>query len=239
MARMLQVTVFWFGVLLVPAVGYLMLELGAAVPVMVMFLGIGVIIVYFGLKGALSSQRKKHVDFLNDYFDAALHSKTHEELRDNLEVLLRKMEETGWTEGNSHSKESSVTDRYQSLRRCLELTLTAIDYKESRRADPETLKKLKLDLPNLEIQLRSIHWGEGDASVTQRLYDVRYQYWFSFAAALRLWSGVAVPMTVLTWLVEATSVVQGQRDPEEVYTLGFYSMFGFISFVIARLFGMR
>ncbi len=243
MVRIWQVCVFWFGMLLVPAAGFLMLELGAAVPVMVTLLGIGVVLSYFGLKVGLSSQRKKHVDFLNGYFDAVLHSTTHEELRDNLEVLLRKMEETGWTEGYldrvSHTKETSASDRYQNLRKCLELTLTAIDYKDSRRADPETLKKLKLDLPNLEIQLRSIGWGEGEASVTQRLYDVRYQYWFSFTAALRLWSGVALPMIVLTWLVEATSVVQGQRDPKEVYTLGFYSLFGFISYVIARLFGLR
>ena len=146
---------------------------------------------------------------LNDYFDAALHSKTHEELRDKLEVLLRELEKTG-TEG--YLKKTSAYDRYQNLRKCLELSRTAIDYKESRRADPETLKKLKLDLPNLEIQLRSIGWGEGEASVAQRLYDVRYQYWFSFAAALRLWSGVAFPMIVITWLIEATSVVQGQRD---------------------------
>jgi hypothetical protein len=236
MVRVLQVCVFWFGMLLVPAVGFLMLELGAAVPVMVMFLGIGVILAYFGLKVALSSQRKKQVDFLNDYFDAVLHATTHEELRDKLEVLLRELEKTG-TEG--YLKETSAYDRYQNLRKCLELTLTAIDYKDSRRADPETLKKLKLDLPNLEIQLRSIGWGEGETSVTQRLYDVRYQYWFSFAAALRRWSGVALPMIVLTWLVDATSVVQGGRDPKEVYTLGFYSLFGFISYVIARLFGLR
>ena len=236
MVRLLQVCVFWFGMLLVPAVGYLMLELGAADPVMVTFLGLGVVLVYFGLKVTLSSQWKKHVHFLNEYFDAALHSKTHDELRDNLEVLLRELEKTG-TEG--YLKETSAHDRYQNLRKCLELTLTAVDYKDSRRADLETLKKLKLDLPNLEIQLRSIGWGEGEASVAQRLYDVRYQYWFSFAAALRLWSGVALPMIVITWLFEATSVVQGQRHPKEVYTLGYYGMTCFISYIIARLFGLR
>jgi hypothetical protein len=236
MVRIWQACVFWFGMLLVPAVGYLMLELGAADPVMVTFLGLGVVLVYFGLKVALSSQWKKHVGFLNDYFDAVLHLTTHEELRDNLEVLLRELEKTGM---EGYLKETSAYDRYQNLRKCLELTLTAIDYKDSRRADPETLKKLKLDLPNLEIQLRSIGWGEGEAGVTQRLYDVRYQYWFSFAAALRLWSGVAFPMIVITWLIEATSVVQGQRDPKEVYTLSYYGGSCLICFVIARLFGWR
>jgi hypothetical protein len=236
MVRLWQVCVFWFGMLLVPAVGYLMLELGAADPIMVTFLGLGVVLVYFGLKVALSSQRKKHVDFLNDYFDAVLHATTHEELRDKLEVLLRELEKTG-TEG--YLKETSAYDRYQNLRKCLELTLTAIDYKDSRRADSESLKKLKLDLPNLEIQLRSIGWGEGEASVAQRLYNVRYQYWFSFAAALRLWSGVALPMILITWCIEATMVIQEGQNPKEVYTLGYYSVACFISFVIARLFGWR
>jgi hypothetical protein len=236
MVRIWQVCVFWFGMLLVPAVGYLMLELGAADPVMVTFLGLGVVLVYFGLKVALSSQRKKHVDFLNDYFDAVLHATTHEEVRDKLEVLLRELEKTG-TEG--YLKEISAYDRYQNLRKCLELALTAIDYKDSRRADPESLKKLKLDLPNLEIQLRSIGWSKGEVSVAQRLYNVRYQYWFSFAAALRLWSGVALPMIVITWCIEATSVIQGQNDPKEVYTLGYYGGSCFISYIIARLFGLR
>lgn len=222
--------------LLVPAVGYLMLELGAVAPVMVTFLGLGVVLVYIGLRVALSSQRKKRVDFVNDNFDAVLHAATHEELRDKLKVLLRELETTGTED---YLKKTSAYDRYQNLRKCLELTLTAIDYKESRRAEPETLKKLKLDLPNLEIQLRSIGWGEGEASVAQRLYNVRYQYWFSFAAALRLWSGVALPMIVFTWLVEATSVVQGARDREEVYTLDFYGWGCLISFVIARLIGLR
>ena len=236
MVRIWQVCAFWFGMLLVPAVGYLMLEIGAAAPIMVTFLGLGVILLYFALKVALSSQRTKHVDLLNDYFDAALDATSHEELRDKLEVLLRELEKTG-TEG--YLKKTSAYDRYQNLRKCLELTLTAIDYKDSRRADPESLKKLKLDLPNLEIQLRSIGWGKGEASVAQRLYDVRYQYWFSFAAALRLWSGVALPMFVITWCMEVTSVEQGQRDPKEVYTLGYYGGSCLISFFIARLFGLR
>lgn len=237
MVRMWQVFIFWFGILLVPAVGFLMLELGAADPVMVTMLGFGVVLVYFGLKITLSTQRKKHVDDPDDLFDAVLRSTTHVELRDNLEVLLRKVEEAGWTE--DHLKETPEYDRYRNLRKCLELTVTAIDYKDSRRADPDTLKRLKLDLQSLEIQLRSSGWSEGGASVAQRLYDARQQYWFSFVAALRLWSGVALPMIVITWLFEATSVVQAQRNPEEVYTLGYYGVACLVSFVIARLFGLR
>jgi hypothetical protein len=204
-------------------------------------LGLAVIIGYVVLRVGLSSLRKKQVEFLNSHFDAVVNSKTHEELRDNLEVLLRKFEEIGWTEGKlgtvAHTEKTSVYDRYQDLRKCLELTVTAIDYKVSRRADPQTLRKLKVDLPNLEIQVRSIGWREGETSVAQRLYDDRYRYWFSFAAALRVWSCVALPMIVVTWLFQATSVVQGQRDPKEVFTLGYYSVACLVSYVFARWIG--
>jgi hypothetical protein len=71
------------------------------------------------------------------------------------------------------------------------------------------------------------------------LYNDRYQYWFSFAAALRKWSGAALPMIVITWAIEVTSVWDGGRPAKEVYTLSYYIGACIISFVIARVFGWR